>query len=420
VTPCTQKERILVVDDSPDTLDILQQNLASRGYEVTGASGAAEALGLMAGATFDLVLTDMKMPGMTGIDLTRIVREQYPGMEVMMITGYATVENAVEALKTGAEEYLAKPFTDEELFAAVDRVAAKLRARREARAATRGRFGLIGESEGMRRAFAAIEQAARQTGPVLILGEAGTGRRAAIRAVRMNGSAGPAPTLTFDCGDLAGFQAEKALELLQGAALHLTNLHKAGADMQERIRMLIANPPRQDAQIFFAADPDLPLLVGHGIFSADLYNLVSANTVALPPVRERGDDAILLAEHFVVSLAEIMGRAAPALSIQAQRAIRAYPWPGNVEELRAVVTGAVLQISGMSIDLSDFPLPFRDALGGVAERSLAEAEADHILRVLAYAGGQRGRAADILRIDRKTLREKLKGLAKEGRSIRER
>jgi len=184
--PKRQKERILVVDDSPDTLDILHQNLTSRGHKVSVAPGAAEALEILSGETFDLVLTDMKMPGMSGIDLTRVVRERYPDMEVMMITGYATVESAVEALKTGAEEYLAKPFTDEELFAAVDRVLGKLRARRDARAAARGRFGLVGESEGMRRAFVAIEQAARRTGPVLILGEVGTGRWAAARATHVS------------------------------------------------------------------------------------------------------------------------------------------------------------------------------------------------------------------------------------------
>jgi DNA-binding NtrC family response regulator len=127
-------------------------------------------------------------------------------------------------------------------------------------------------------------------------------------------------------------------------------------------------------------------------------------------MRERANDSVLLAEHFITSLAERAGREAPRLTSQALRAIRAYPWPGNVEELRAAVTGAALRTGGSTIDLRDFPMPFRDALGGLAERSLVEVEADHILRVLAYVGGHRGRAAEILRIDRKTLREKLKAL----------
>ena len=418
--PKKSRERILVVDDSPDTLDILQQNLASRGHKVSVAHDAAEALEILAGETFDLVLTDMKMPGMSGIDLTRVVRERYPDMEVMMITGYATVESAVEALKTGAEEYLAKPFTDEELFAAVDRVLRKLRARRDARAAARGRFGLVGESEGMRRAFVAIEQAARRTGPVLILGEVGTGRWAAARAIWAQSAgrgAGPAPALVLDCSDLDQFQPDDVSKAThQGTVFYFKNLDRAARALQEKIERLIGGKSFDGTRLIFAAVPDLPLMVQHGVFQANLYNDLSRNMIALPPLRERADDSILLAEHFVASLAEKAGRESPKLTAQALRAIRTYSWPGNVEELRAVVTGAALRAGAGLIDLKDFPMPFRDALGGVNERSLAEAEADHILRVLAYAGGRRGRAADILQIDRKTLREKLKALGEQRRS----
>lgn len=420
MTPRRAKERILIVDDSPNTLDILEQNLVSRGHEVAVAPGASEALEFLAKENFDLVLTDMKMPGMNGMDLTRVVRERYPDMEVMMITGYATVESAVEALKMGAEEYLAKPFTDEELFAAVDRVLIKLRARREARAAARGRFGMVGESEGMRRAFVAIECAARQTGPVLILGEAGTGRSAAVRAIcaqRVQRSAGPDPAFVFDCGDLSEFQPADISSVLHPVAtLYFKNLDRAALPVQESIQRLIEQQPADGARLMFTADPDLPLMAGRGALQPDLYALLSASVIALPPLRERADDSILLAEHFVVSLAERVGCDHPEFTTRALRAIRAYPWPGNVEELRAAVTGAALRTSGGTIDLKDFPMPFRDALGGTSERSLAEAETDHILRVLAHAGGHRGRAAEILRIDRKTLREKLKALGKARRT----
>jgi DNA-binding NtrC family response regulator len=420
MTPKKPKERILIVDDSPDTLDILEQNLASRGHEVAVAPGASEALEILARENFDLVLTDMKMPGMNGMDLTRVVRERYPDMEVMMITGYATVESAVEALKTGAEEYLAKPFTDEELFAAVDRVLIKLRARREARAAARGRFGMVGGSEGMRRAFVAIERATRQTGPVLILGEAGTGRSAAVRAIcaqRVQRSAGPDPAFVFDCGDLSEFQpADISRGLHPVTTLYFKNLDRAALLVQESIQRLIGQQPAHGARLMFTAAPDLPLMADRGAFQPDLYALLSAGVIALPPLRERADDSILLAEHFVVSLAERVGRDHPEFTTRALRAIRAYPWPGNVEELRAAVTGAALRTSGGTIDLKDFPMPFRDALGGTSERSLAEAETDHILRVLAHAGGHRGRAAEILCIDRKTLREKLKALGKTRRT----
>jgi DNA-binding NtrC family response regulator len=279
---------------------------------------------------------------------------------------------------------------------------------------------MVGESDGMRRAFLAIERAARQTGPVLILGEAGTGRSAAVRAIcalRVQRRAVPDPAFAFDCADLSDLQpADMSRILHPGATLYFRNLDRAALQVQESIQRLIEPPPADGARLMFTADPDLPLMASRGAFQPDLYAMLSAGVIALPPLRERADDSILLAEHFVVSLAGRIGRDYPEFTTRALRAIRSYPWPGNVEELRAAVTGAALRSGGGPIDLKDFPMPFRDALGGKSERSLAEAETDHILRVLAHAGGHRGRAAEILCIDRKTLREKLKALGKVRRA----
>ena len=172
----TQKERILVVDDAPNTLEVLERNLSSEGYQVFTAPGVAEAITLLESTDIDLVITDLKMPKISGLDLVRHVRENYKDIEVMMITGYATVEGAVEAVKSGVEEYLSKPFTDEELFAAVRNALDKLQLKRAGRIQTD--FGaklshdLLGESESMQEVFAAIRKAATTPATVLISGVA--------------------------------------------------------------------------------------------------------------------------------------------------------------------------------------------------------------------------------------------------------
>jgi len=185
MTHRTDKERILVVDDSASTLEVLQRNLASQGYQVFTAPGVVEALHFLADTHTDLVITDLKMPGISGMELIRHVRENLKDTEIMMITGYATVEGAVQAVKSGAEEYLAKPFTDEELFAAVRRSLDKLHLRRSQAPpplrVPQARHGLVAESDPMRTVFASVVKAASTSATVLISGESGTGKELVAR-----------------------------------------------------------------------------------------------------------------------------------------------------------------------------------------------------------------------------------------------
>src|SRR5512139_1314426 len=180
-----KKENILVVDDAPDTLEVLQRNLTSRYDRVFTASSVAEAIRLLSQTPVDLVITDLKMPGASGLDLVRHVRENFKDMEVMMITGYPTIETAVQAVKTGEEEYLSKPFTEEELFAAVERVLVKLRLRRTSHVSVQGTipssFGLIGQSEALDGILSLIGKAASTSATVLLIGESGTGKELIAR-----------------------------------------------------------------------------------------------------------------------------------------------------------------------------------------------------------------------------------------------
>jgi DNA-binding NtrC family response regulator len=180
------KETILVVDDAPQTLEVIRRNLTSKGYQVFTASNVQEAIKIIESSPVDLVITDLKMPEVSGIDLVRHIRENYKDTEVMMITGYPSIESAVEAVKIGAEEYLTKPFTDEELFAAVQRTLDKLLVRRAGRKRMQktpsAPYGLIGESEPMHKVLDSIAKAASTSATVLITGESGTGKELVARA----------------------------------------------------------------------------------------------------------------------------------------------------------------------------------------------------------------------------------------------
>jgi len=186
MTSAAERERILVVDDAPDTLELIERNLQAAGYQVFTAPGAAEAIRLLEDTRIDLVITDLKMPQVSGMDLARHVRENLKDTEVMMITGYPSIQGAVTAVKLGIQDYIAKPFTDEELLSAVRRVLDVLKARRSAQngsAQPLAIAGLIGESKAMREVFGAIRKAAAAPATVLISGESGTGKELAARGL---------------------------------------------------------------------------------------------------------------------------------------------------------------------------------------------------------------------------------------------
>jgi two-component system response regulator HydG len=192
MSPSPAKERLLIVDDSAATLEVLQRNLTAAGYQVFTSLSVAEAVEILENTVLDLVITDLKMPKVSGLDLVRHVRENFKDTEVMMITGYPSIEGAVNAVKMGAEEFLAKPFTDEELLSAVRRVLDKLSLRRSAQSPSAQivpvHKGLIGTSKAMRKVFVAIGKAARTTATVLITGESGTGKELAARAIHYGGA----------------------------------------------------------------------------------------------------------------------------------------------------------------------------------------------------------------------------------------
>jgi len=439
-----RRASILVVDDASDTVEVIRRNLTSQGYTVYAAPGVTEAITFLDGTSVDLVITDLKMPKVSGLDLVRHVRENITDSEVMMITGYASVTGAIEAVKKGAGEYLVKPFTDEELFAAVRRSLAKLSARRAATAVSPtgemfSSYGILGTSSTMKGAYRAIERAARTSATVLISGESGTGKELVSRAVHYSSGRASAPFVPVNCGGIPEGLLESELfgfvrgaftganesragffQTADGGTIFLDEIAETSLSMQVKllrvlqdgeVYMIGANRSRRvDVRVLAATNKDLHALVKKGLFREDLFFRLSVITIAVPPLRDRGDDILMLARYFAKKFADDLERPTPEFSPEVLEALRQYSWPGNVRELENLVQRLIVMSDRETIDISELPPLMRFSLPRASglNRTLAEVETEHIRNVLAEVDGNKTRAAEILGIDRKTLREKLK------------
>jgi two-component system response regulator HydG len=338
------QDRILVVDDAPDTLELLKRNLTAAGYVVRTAASVAEAVEVLESTAIDLVVTDLKMPEVSGLDLVRHVRENYRDTAVMMITGYASVAGAVEAVKTGAEEYLPKPFTDEELLGAVGRTLDKLHVRRAGSRRPEPqppeRFGLMGSSEVMRELCQAVDKAAETSATVLITGESGTGKELVARAIHYNSDRASATFVPVNCGGIPETLLESELfghvkgaftgaiesragffQTADGGTIFLDEISEMSLAMQVKLLRVLqdkqvvmvgsAKSREVDARVIAATNKDLLALVRKGTFRDDLFYRLNVITITMPPLRERGDDIVVLARHFAAEFSEELGRPAP-------------------------------------------------------------------------------------------------------------
>ena len=436
-------KKILVVDDAPNTLELLDRNLSAKGYNVFTAPGVVEAIRILDKNTVDLVITDLKMPKASGLDLVRHVRENLRETEVMMITGYATVEGAVRAVKTGAEEYLSKPFTDEELFDAVERALNKLELRKKGQLgclkSSKNRYGLIGESEPMQKIFRIIDKAASSTATVLITGESGSGKELVARAVHYSSERGSSPFVPVNCGGIPEGLLESELfghvrgaftgavegragffQTADGGTIFLDEISETSVAMQvkllrvlqdKEVSMVGASKTRKvDVRIMAATNKDLSAIVQKGLFREDLFFRLNVVCIDLPPLRGRGDDILILVRHFASKLEKETGKAVPKFSEEALIALKNYYWPGNVRELENLVQRLAVMAEGDLIEVPDLPSHMRFSVprGEGFNRTLKEVETEYIRNVLASVGDNKTKAAEILGIDRKTLREKLK------------
>jgi len=435
---------VLAVDDSPEILEVVRRNLSRAAYEVRTTDSVAGAMEMLEASHVDLVITDLKMPVSSGIDLVRHVRENLKDTAVMMITGYATIESAVDAVKAGAEEYLPKPFTALELQTAVTRVMERLR---ERRAASRGQastaegmdHGIIGDSHAIRTVLGGIARASTTPATVLISGESGTGKELVARAIHYSSPRAARPFIPINCGAIPGELFESELfghvrgaftgatsttpgffQAADGGTIFLDEVSEMSSSVQVKLLRIIQDgevwmvgstqPRKVDVRILAATNKDPAILVKKRWLREDLYFRLSVINLPVPPLRERDNDVLLLARHFAARFAAEADRPEPGISDSACRALKSYSWPGNVRELQNIMNHLVVMTDGKSIDVSDLPslMRFSPDPDGAPARTLAEVENDYIRSVLASVDGNKTRAARLLGIDRKTLRERLK------------
>lgn len=432
--------KILVVDDSRPTLDLVQRNLSSKGFDVYTCTGVRDAVLFLDNSTIDLIITDYKMPGQSGLDLIRYVREHIDDIEIIMITGYPDIEGAVQAVRDGADEYLVKPFTDEELLAAVTRMIEKLASRRTVRSQDRPAktFGIIGESPKMLHVFHRIEKAASTEATVLISGESGTGKEIVARAVHYNSDRRRKPFVPVNCTAIPDTLLESELfghvsgaftgarenrdgffQIADGGTIFLDEIGDASMNMQGKLLRVIQNKEIRkvgsgkihhvDTRIIAATHKDLPALIQKGLFREDLFYRLNVIDIPVPALNERGDDLLLLINYFTAAFCKEMNRTPPVFSDNTLTLLKKHDWPGNVRELENLIQRLMVIVDANTIRRMDLPESMRFDVPQDSARSLKlnDVITDHIKAVLRQARGNKTLAAKLLDIDRKTLRTRL-------------
>ena len=436
------KGKLLIVDDEFGVRDSLGKWFHEEGYDIGTAESASEALTRMAEGRWDLALVDIKMPGTDGIELQRKMREIDPQLIVIIMTGYASVETAVLALKNGAYDYVTKPLDPDEIAHQVQKALSHRRAEREnvllreTVAEVAHPPELIGQCKPMQRVFEAIETVAPTDATVLITGESGTGKEIVARSIHAASARRFHPLVVIHCGALtetlleselfghekgaftgAQYRKKGKFEIAEGGTVFLDEIGdislKTQTDLlrvlQEReiVRVGSNQPIKVDFRCVAATNKDLEILIEEGRFRPDLFYRLNVFRIELPPLRERREDIPLLVGHFVRKFSQAMNkkitRVAPAAMYQLQQ----YPWPGNVRELENAVERAMVVAQEPELREQDFILKPRST-NGADSKSLDDVEKAHILRVLEECGGNQTRAAEVLDIDRVTLHNKLK------------
>lgn len=429
---------ILVVDDSVETTELIKRNLESKGHRVVTADNVQSAIKLLEALPIDMVVTDLKMPGESGMTLVRHVSENYNHIGVLVVTGFPSIQGAVESIKIGAEEYLVKSFTDKELFEAVDRVLAKKPLRKKRQIKESDSFGIVGSSEVMQKVFNTIAKVKDTKATVLIMGESGTGKELVARAIHYSGMGSKAPFVPVNCGGIPDALLESELfgfvkgsftgaidsragffQTADGGTIFLDEISNTSLAMQAKLLRVLQEkefymigskkPQRVNVRIVAASNTDLLQMVKKGTFREDLYYRLNIITIELPSLHQRGGDIPLLLEHFNIKYSRENEKTPLRITPRAIEAMQSYRWPGNVRELQNFVHRAVILSEEGVLDVPDLPESFRYSAvrTGSLNRSLQEVEFDYIMDVLAANGENLSHAAKILGIDRKTLRSKI-------------
>jgi len=445
--------RILVVDDEKSMRDFLSIMLKKEGYEVVTAENGGDALKTVQGEIFDLVISDVKMPGLDGIDVLKAVKEVSPETVVIMITAFATTETAVEAMKLGAYDYIIKPFKVDELKLIIKKALEKHSLRKEnilLRREIESRVGFenfIGKSEPMQRIFGLIKQVADTKSTVLITGESGTGKELVAKALHFNSARKDGPFVTVNCGALPETLLESELfgsmkgaftgavsnrqglfEAANGGTLFLDEISSTTPALQIKLLRVIQEREfkrvggtadiKVDVRVLAASNSDLQAEVKRGNFREDLYYRLNVIPIHIPPLRDRKDDIPLLVDFFLRKYSS--DRALKSIAPDAMKLLMNYGWPGNVRELENTIERMVILAAGDTIQrehIQDIikdvrpcpelvPSDIPDA-GMDIEALLENAEKTLLKKALEKAGGVKTEAAKLLGLSFRSFRHRL-------------
>lgn len=442
----TDKPRILVVDDEFIVRKSLGEWLREEGFEVSEAASASEALESLCSVTPDIFLVDIRMPGMDGLELQRRLIEIQPKATVIIMTAFASVETAVQAMKMGAYDYIVKPFEPDTLDRLIQKAVESRQRQTEvgqedvAKVKTPEVSLIAGESVGVRNIVSQIRTVAPRDTPVLIRGERGTGRRLIAKAIHGESSRRFLPFVQVNCGleeeplmesllfghekgtfPGATYRRQGKLEVANGGTLYLDEIGALGLHTQaELVRALEEGQACRlggsqavpvNVRLLAATEYDLHEMVRQGAFREDLFYRLSVFEIDVPPLRDRKEDIPVLARKFLKEFADSIHRPPPRLDAATDRALQEYHWPGNVRELRSVIEHAVLTCEVGAVKPSDLP-NFRDGYTSAAAfgetRSLAELEKAHIEDLLGRTNWNISQTARLLGIERVTLYNKIK------------
>jgi DNA-binding NtrC family response regulator len=459
-----QTKHLLLVEDEAALREAVAEQLADRGYQVEQAGSGEAALARIADFAFDIIITDLRLPGIDGSSLVQAAVERYPDIIAIVITGYGTVKDAVDVIKRGAWDFVSKPFQIDELVHVLDAALEQQRLKSEnaylrAQLEERYRFeGIVGKSPAMARVFQLLETVAATTSTILISGETGTGKEVAARAIHhnsprrmhrfvaLNCSAIPETLLEAELfghvrGAFTGAVGNRQgrLEQAHKGTLFLDEVGTMSQALQMKLLRVLqerefervgdSNTIKVDVRVIAATNSDLARLVAEGHFREDLFYRLNVIPVHIPPLREHKEDIPLLVRHFLDKSRGDGPAARPPMTVsqEAMRQLMSYQWPGNVRQLENAIERATAFTAGRSqIDAADLPPEIENAHepalsssvslpeGGLDfERFMSSIERDLIQRSLDRTGGNKGQAAKLLNLKRTTLVEKIKRLERD-------
>ena len=459
-----EQKQILVVDDEPNLRRVLAAQLTRDGYDVHTAENGEEGLALLEEHHIDLVITDLRMPKMDGMELLRRALALEPELPIVMLTAHGTVDNAVEALKTGAFDYITKPFDQAEVRTIVRKalktrdLAAAEATRPEPPPGADARYGIIGRSRAILELYAILDRVADTPTTVLVTGESGTGKELVARALHENSSRRDKPFIKVNCaaiprdlmeselfgyekGAFTGAVSSKPgrFELASGGTLFLDEIGTIPIEMQVKLLRALQESEFErvgglktievDVRLVAATNSDLKKEIADGRFREDLYYRLNVVPIHLPPLREREGDTLSLARHFIRKFNARLNKQVEDLDPEVEQALSIYPWPGNIRELENVVERAVLFSDGHRLRIEDLPaevrrgemlssastavpalVPSGEGLKEQVKAAMSRLERELILKALEQTRGNVTHAARLLKISRKGLQLKMKEL----------